>query len=70
MLHMSEWLRSKTKVTVNTNKDIDQGKQSSTAGGSTNLYFGNQYGGFLKKLELRPSYTTPGDIPKEHPILP
>ena len=48
ILHLPEWLRSKTQVTAHAGKDVEQGEHSSIAGGSTNLYnhFENQFGGF------------------------
>ena len=44
------WLRSKPEVAVQASEDVEQGEQSSIAGGSAILYsnLGNQYGGFLK----------------------
>ena len=41
------------QVTAHAGEDVEQEKQSSTAGGSANLYshFGNQFGGFPENWE-------------------
>jgi hypothetical protein len=36
-LHLSEWLRPKSKVTAHSIEDVEQGEHSSIAGGSANL---------------------------------
>jgi hypothetical protein len=53
ILHLSEWLRSKTQVTGQAGKDVEQGKHSSTARRSAKLYSscGNQSGGFSENCE-------------------
>ena len=52
-LHLSEWLRSKTKVRDHTGEDVEQGEHFSVAGGNTHLYshFRNQYGSFSENWE-------------------
>jgi hypothetical protein len=62
-------------VTADAGEDVKQGEHSSIAGGSANLYnhFGNQFGGFQKtenSATSRPSYTTPGHIPKRCSNIP
>ena len=41
-------------MTAHTEEDVEQGKHSSTASGSANLYnhFGHQYGSFLENWEF------------------
>jgi hypothetical protein len=48
ILQLSEWLRSKTQLTVHAGDDVEQGEHFSIAGGSTNLYnhFENEFDGF------------------------
>lgn len=48
---LSEWLKSKTLITPNADKDIEQQECSLTAGGSANWYshFGRR---FLTKLNI------------------
>ena len=44
---LSEWLKSKTPMTIYAGEDVDNGGHSFTAAGCANWYshFGNQYGG-------------------------
>jgi hypothetical protein len=44
--HQSEWLRSKTQVTADADKDVEEEEHSSIAGGTIGWYnhCGNQYG--------------------------
>jgi hypothetical protein len=53
ILYSSEWLRSKTQVTVHAGEDVEQGEQASIAGEIANLYnhFGNQ-SWFFRKLGI------------------
>ena len=53
MLHLSEWLWSKTQVTAHAGEDVESGEHSSPAGGGANLssHFGKQYGGFLENWD-------------------
>ena len=48
----SRWLRSKTQETAHAGEDVEQGKHSSIAGGSANVYnhVGNQFGNFTENL--------------------
>jgi hypothetical protein len=49
--YQSEWIRSKTQVTVDASKDVEKEKHFSIAGGIANWYnhSGNQSGGFSEK---------------------
>jgi hypothetical protein len=51
---LSEWLRSKTQVTLHSGEGVNQVEHSSIPGGSTNLYnyFGNQFGSFSENLGI------------------
>ena len=53
ILYPSEWLRSKTQRTAHAGEVVEEGEQSSIAGGSENLYdhSGNQFGGLLEDWE-------------------
>ena len=69
---MSEWLSSKNPQTTNSREDVERRELSCTVGGNVNwyTYYGEQYGGSLKKLKIEipydPAivYPSPGNIPK------
>ena len=58
-------------MTAHAAENMEQGEHSSTASGSANLYscFENQYGGFLRKLEINlpegPGIALLGIYPKD-----
>ena len=53
ILHLSEWLGSKTLITAYAGEDVEKEEHSFIAGGNTNLYnhFENQYCGFSENWE-------------------
>ena len=75
--HQSECLRSKPQVTAHAREDMMQGEHSSIVSENANLHshFGNQFGDFFfqktgrNSSSSRPSYTTPGHIPKRYPSI-
>ena len=67
---MSEWLKSKTPITVYAGQDVVKGGHLFPAGGSANLYshIGNQYGDSRKvgnSLPQYPAIQLLGKYPKE-----
>ena len=56
----SEWPSSESLQTINSGKGVEKREPSYTVGGNVNWYshYGRWYGGFLKKLGIKPPYDT------------